>query len=160
MDDWSFDELADEILSDPDARAVAAENTIRRTIAVVFGAARQARGLSIRQMAEHIGTSPSQVQRLLHVEVGGSLTLRTLIRAAEALDLELALHARPKSSCAGRLLHFGRVAGNWSSSSPGGFRISVPPASGGAESRLAGANSSAVVNRWFQSSLAANEVLP
>ena len=79
------------VLRDPVARAAAIENSVRRDIAARVEAARKAKGLSIRGLAKRMQTSPSQIQRLLHREVGGSLTLTTLVRAADALGLDLIL---------------------------------------------------------------------
>jgi ribosome-binding protein aMBF1 (putative translation factor) len=83
----NLDRLIHEVLADPVARAAAAENALRRKIGTAIETARAERRLSIRNLAKEIGTSVSQVQRLLHREVGGSLTLRTVVRAAQALDL-------------------------------------------------------------------------
>ena len=91
-----FELLVSEVLADSDARAAYAENTLRRQLAATFESARKGKGLSIRTLAAKMGTSASQVQRLLHYEVGGSLTLRTICRAADILQLDVMIevHAR------------------------------------------------------------------
>lgn len=91
-----FDALADEVMRSPSARAVAMENDIRRAIGVALETERVRLGYSIRRFAVHIGASLSQTQRLLHKEVGGSLTLRSIVSAAEScgMRVELAVHAR------------------------------------------------------------------
>lgn len=104
-----------EALSDRDVRVSSFENDVRYRLAEAFEEARQRRGLSIRGLAKEMGTSISQVQRLLHKEVGGSLTLTTLVTAADVLELALAVHARPRSCQAGRVVPFGRSA-TWSRS--------------------------------------------
>lgn len=74
-----------------DTRAAAAENRLRRELAEHFERARTARGLTFRALAREMGSSVSQVQRLLHRELGGSLTLMTIARAAEVLGMKLVL---------------------------------------------------------------------
>jgi len=97
----NFDDLVEEVLSNRNARCAARENSQRRSLAVVFEKARKAKHFSIRALAEEMGTSVSQVQRLLHNELGGSLTLRAIFRAADALDIEVDLTAH--SICIPRL---------------------------------------------------------
>ena len=88
----------EEVMANRDARCAYVENKLRSKLAGEFDEARQDRGLSIRGLAKAIGTSLSQVQRLLHREVGGSLTLGTFVRAADALGLTLGMTARHESS--------------------------------------------------------------
>lgn len=92
----SFDAILQEVMADPVARAAANENRLRRALSSSFDDARRARGLSVRRMATLMGTSVSQVQRLLHRELGGSLTLRTICRALDVLELDLTMHVRPR----------------------------------------------------------------
>lgn len=93
-----FTSLKTEVLGDREARCAYKENKLRRKLAVEFDAARAKHGLSIRSLAKAIGTSLSQVQRLLHREVGGSITLSTFVRAADALGLTLTMTAQPDPS--------------------------------------------------------------
>jgi transcriptional regulator with XRE-family HTH domain len=110
-----FTNLINEALDDPDVRAAAHENTLRRQLADVIRGAQLQRGWSVRQLADEIGTSPSQVQRLLHREQGGSLTLRTVCRAADKLGLRVSLHLRPVTEAESRLVPFGNVScAGWS----------------------------------------------
>lgn len=92
-----LDELLDEINKEPTARCAMIENDLRRRIGAEFDFARKAKGVSIRDLAKEMQTSNSQVQRLLHTELGGSLTLRTLVRAADVLDL--AVHVAVRGRC-------------------------------------------------------------
>lgn len=94
----SFSDLLKEVLSSPDAGAAMRENTLRRKIAAEFEAARLEHGLSVRELAERMGTSVSQVQRLRHESLGGSLTLRTLCRAAHVLGLAVTVNVRRNGS--------------------------------------------------------------
>lgn len=94
----SFDDLRAEVFNDRDARTAALENELRRRLASTFEAIRQREGMSVRDFAERIGTSTSQAQRLLHHEIGGSLTLRTLVRAADKLGVAVRVHLRPKGA--------------------------------------------------------------
>lgn len=65
------------------------ERRIRNLIAGQIEEARVEKALTVRAMAKLMGTKKTQVQRLRYIEKSGSVTLRSLIRAAEALDLEL-----------------------------------------------------------------------
>ena len=96
MSDWNFEATASEVLSDRTARVAYLENATRRKLAEKFEKARQEKGLSLRALAKEMKTSVSQVQRLLHKEQGGSLTLRTLFRAAEVLGLTLNIQGESK----------------------------------------------------------------
>jgi ribosome-binding protein aMBF1 (putative translation factor) len=58
-------------------------------------AAREARGLSQRDLAHRMGTSQAAIARLEAGAVGATLT--TLQRAASALDLVLSVELRPVS---------------------------------------------------------------
>ncbi|WP_155798744.1 helix-turn-helix domain-containing protein [Sorangium cellulosum] len=116
--EYEFDDLAREVLSVRDARTAFVENRLRRRIAESFEEARCRKNLSVRELAKEMGTSLSQVQRLLHHEVGGSLTLRTVCRAAEALNLNLSIHVREKQPSGGCVIPFGRVTGWQSISEP------------------------------------------
>lgn len=89
-----FDAMIAEVLADSDARTAHAENALRRHLAEQFEAARQSKSMSVRGLATEMGTSISQVQRLLHHEAGGSLTLKTLCRAADVLGLAISVEAR------------------------------------------------------------------
>ena len=92
----SLEALLAEALEDKDVRVAAHENDLRYRLAEAFEEARKRNSLSIRSLAKEMGTSVSQVQRVLHKEVGGSLTLSTLVRAADALGLVLTANARPR----------------------------------------------------------------
>lgn len=104
MDD--FTKLMEEALADPEVRCAYKENGLRRKLAGEFDGARKLRGLSVRGLAKTIGTSASQVQRLLHHEVGGSLTLSTIIRAADALGLSVGMWTRPETYGTTPTVHF------------------------------------------------------
>ena len=99
-----FEGLRNEVLADRDARCAYKENRLRRKLAAAFDEARQHRSLSIRGLAKLIGTSVSQVQRLLHREVGGSITLSTFVRAADALGLTLDMSAEPQLTWSAEIL--------------------------------------------------------
>ena len=102
MSKGNFEELSQRVLGDRDARAAALENDARRQLASVLEEVRVKRGLSLRGFAREIGTSMSQVQRVLHRELGGSLTLKTIIRACDALSLRLKLHVEPVEHVTGK----------------------------------------------------------
>ena len=94
-DEWSFDEMAAELLQNADARAAYNENDARRALAVEFDNARKARGLSVPDLAEQLDTTEAEVRRLLHLEQGGALSRRTIFRAAEAFDLTVNITVGP-----------------------------------------------------------------
>jgi hypothetical protein len=96
--DTSYDELRREVLQDTIARCAMRENELRRRLATELDKARLERSLSIRALAKSIRTSVSQVQRLLHREIGGSLMLSTVCRAADALGLEVQMRVRRQCS--------------------------------------------------------------
>ena len=50
--------------------------------------------LSVRQLAQRMGTSGTQVQRLLNTELDKDFRLGTLIRISQALGKELVIHFR------------------------------------------------------------------
>jgi AraC-like DNA-binding protein len=83
---------------DPEVRVAMQENSLRRQIADVFETSRTNRGISIRALASMMKTSPSQVQRVLHKEFGGSLTLSTILRAADALGFDVDVKVTKKSA--------------------------------------------------------------
>ena len=87
----TFKELQREVLKNKDARCAAHENELRRRLAIVFDTARMKENWSIRELAEHMGSSISQVRLLLHREIGGSLTLNTICRAADVLNIQVIL---------------------------------------------------------------------
>ena len=128
-----FQALEDLVLSNRNARTAAFENDLRRKLAKIIEEEREQRGLSIRGLAKEMGTSISQVQRLLHREVGGTLTLRTLVRAADALGMVPSVNMRPKVTSPATVVPFGTTAWSKLSTSPQGKRISrlggssIPP---------------------------------
>ena len=91
-----FDNLVNEVLAVQDARTAYLENRLRRALADSFEEARKKKDMSVRQLAKEMETSVSQVQRLLQRDVGGSVTLRTVCRAADVLGLAISVHAREK----------------------------------------------------------------
>jgi len=85
----SWDKFYKEALQDNEIKAIADENALRRYIASIISKEMDEKCLSIRTLASKVGTSLSQIQRLLHREVGGTLTLLSIIKAANALGLRL-----------------------------------------------------------------------
>lgn len=96
--DNDFEALIADVLANSDARTARVENALRRHLSEQFDAARHSKGMSVRGLAAEMGTSISQVQRLLHHEAGGSLTLKTLCRAADVLGLVLSIEALASES--------------------------------------------------------------
>lgn len=91
----SLDRLFAKALEKRGVRAARDENALRRALATAFEDVRTARGLSLRDLAAEMETSLSQVQRVLNKNQGGSLTLNTVCRAADALDLRLSIQVEP-----------------------------------------------------------------
>jgi len=110
MSDVSYERMREEVLANREARIAAQENRLRRSFSKGINAERAVQVMSVRGFAKAMGTSLSQAQRVLHQEHGGSLSLSTLCRAADALDLDLGIHIRPRTSDVGAVIPFGRVA--------------------------------------------------
>jgi AraC-like DNA-binding protein len=106
----NFDELVLEVADNQDARCAGLENQLRRDLASAIEEARTEQNLSIRQLAERMGTSVSQAQRLLHHDLGGSLTLRTICRAIDSLGLCVTMHTRRRVESPASLISFGNAS--------------------------------------------------
>ncbi|MEE9310022.1 MAG: mobile mystery protein A [Cocleimonas sp.] len=59
---------------------------------------RDSLGMSRRQLAGRLGVSVSRIQRLEHDEVTGSVTMKTMMRTAEAVDCVFVYAVIPKTS--------------------------------------------------------------
>ncbi len=106
----NYEALRTAILANRDAGASYKENRVRRKLATEFEEARVARGMTMRQLAQKMGTSLSQAQRLLHYESGGSLTLKTVVRAADVLGLTVTVNARRVPATPGAVVSLGSTA--------------------------------------------------
>lgn len=93
----SWDALTEEVLQDPVARVSYRENNLRREIADRVAQACEQQGISVEALASRMGCSSLQVRRLLHMEVGGNLSLTTIVRAADALGLQLRLSMKTQN---------------------------------------------------------------
>lgn len=80
----------DDFLDGEGVREAFQAVAIKEVLAWRMGEAMKAQKLSRKRMAERMGTSRSQVNRLLNPE-DGNVTLVTLQRAAEILGLKLTL---------------------------------------------------------------------
>lgn len=80
----------DAFLDEEGVREAFQAVAIKEVLAWRLGEAMKAQKLSRKRMAERMGTSRSQVNRLLNPE-DGNVTLVTLQRAAEILGLKLTL---------------------------------------------------------------------
>lgn len=85
----SFEELAREVMSNPDARTAAAENELRRAVAKTLDNYLKAYGINPGQLSMQAGIPMAHVHRLLHHEVGGPLPLRSIVRAADVFGLKV-----------------------------------------------------------------------
>lgn len=94
----NFDDMSREVLNDPDARAAAKENCVRHKLGALFTDYMRQSGLLPLDLARKTSLSISQVNRLLQLEVGGNLTLFTICRVADELNLEISLNISPKRS--------------------------------------------------------------
>lgn len=74
---------------DIDVQEAYIEARYRRKIAHQILAAMDKNGISHRDLAKSMNSSKSQVQRLLNKQRGGSLSLRTLVKAARVLGLRI-----------------------------------------------------------------------
>jgi hypothetical protein len=87
----SLDELVSDLLTDFTVRVAACENDVRSAASGIFDAARKKKNLSIRQLAQIIGTTQVQIRRALAIEKGGTLSLQTIIALADKLGLDLCI---------------------------------------------------------------------
>lgn len=108
MNNESWEDLLTEVLANKHARCAYRQNELRRKLAAAFEDARKAKGLSVRALAAEMETSVSQVQRLLHMDLGGSITLTTICRAADVLELTVGIHVRRAASPGTTVVDFGR----------------------------------------------------
>lgn len=94
----SFDELYREVMTNRDARVAASQHRALRGIGMVIEGLRVEAGLSIREFGRAMGTkSLNQVQRVCGKgEVGHSLTLRTLCRAADVFGYDVVIELRKR----------------------------------------------------------------
>lgn len=102
----SFDDLEREVFECQDARCASAENELRRILAKRFLAKLDNNALwaeeshkqpdTPERLAELARVPMSEVRRALHAEVGGRLTLNTIVRIADTLGLrlEISFHAQ------------------------------------------------------------------
>ncbi|NOY27889.1 MAG: helix-turn-helix transcriptional regulator [Oligoflexia bacterium] len=81
---------------------VAAKNLHRSRM--LEGIARQLRahaksqGVTVRELAERMGTSKSQAQRVLAFENASNITIATLLKAADALELDVDIGLKSRQS--------------------------------------------------------------
>ncbi len=90
----SFEELEKKVMQDQVARTAAIENRLRRKFGEKFEIRRRQQGLSIKKLAKAAKVSETQVRRALHRELGGNLQLKTIVRIADVLGLNISISAR------------------------------------------------------------------
>jgi len=95
MKGGSWNELRRKTLQSPKARAAYDETKLRERLALVFSEAMKRQRYTVRQLAKELDTSISQIQRIVNRDVGGPLTLLTVVKAANALGLELDVRLHP-----------------------------------------------------------------
>lgn len=79
---------------DPELRKLIKEERVNFQVALAIREAREAAGLTQKQLARMIGTTQSVVSRLEDADYEG-YTLKTLERIAEALKRRLVVHLEP-----------------------------------------------------------------
>ena len=92
----SWKDIKNAVFNDFKARTAYEETQIRGSVAATLASKLKAEGISIREFAKRIQSSASQVQRLLHADIGGSLTLLSLVRAADGLGLSIDVRMQPR----------------------------------------------------------------
>lgn len=85
----SFDDLVRDVMKNQDARVAAIENGIRRKLAETIISKIKNDKITEKEFAKASGIRPAELRRLLNKELGGNLSLRTLVRAADAVGLAL-----------------------------------------------------------------------
>lgn len=91
--DDDFEALAEEVMQNPDARAAALENALRRRFAERLDLERKRRGWDTDTLIARTGLPMRHVWRALHQESGGVLPLLSLVKIADALGLKLLVDA-------------------------------------------------------------------
>jgi ribosome-binding protein aMBF1 (putative translation factor) len=81
----------------PTMTALLAEESANAEVAMLLHDAREAAGLTQRELAERVGTSRSVITRLEDADYRGH-SLAMLRRIADALDLKLTLELTPRRS--------------------------------------------------------------
>jgi len=98
-DQEDVDDLGED---DPDFRIAEEEATLRTKLAERFDIERKRRGLDVNALVTKAGLPKRHVRRALNKERGGSLPLRSIIKAAHALglkvyvDVEFRTNSKPK----------------------------------------------------------------
>jgi hypothetical protein len=89
--DTDYEALQREVLEDFACKCMAIENGLRRELAKQIEIEMKKRNWRDYNLAKHAKCPLSEIRRLLHQEVGGRLTLRTIIRSLNVLGLKLKL---------------------------------------------------------------------
>ncbi|OQX17788.1 MAG: DNA-binding protein [Desulfobulbaceae bacterium A2] len=84
---------------------LASLRTVRRPVRGWLRAIRDAVGMSGRQFAVRLGVSSEWISKLEKNELHGTVTLKTMQRAAEALDCEFVYAIVPRDSLSGMVRH-------------------------------------------------------
>ncbi|MFA6235517.1 MAG: helix-turn-helix transcriptional regulator [Bacteroidota bacterium] len=79
--------IAEAMKNDIVIRAAARENSLRRQLSDKLEESRKKKGLSIQALAKLMKTSVPQVELVLHKVIGGRLTLTTIVRACDVLEV-------------------------------------------------------------------------
>lgn len=88
-DPTNYERMIKTAMKDLTVRTAARENDLRRQLGAVLEGSRKAQKMSIRELAQRMKTSESQVRRVLHKEIGGSLTLTTIVKACDVLGVDV-----------------------------------------------------------------------
>lgn len=84
-----FEQLVEEVMEDAEARCAARENRLRRSLYRCFSRSLQDKGWTVGEFAQNAKIQYIHARRILLLDVGGFLPLSSIIRAADALGVEL-----------------------------------------------------------------------
>ena len=90
----ALDIIKEEMEKDPELRELIHEERVAFQVALAIREAREAAGLTQKELAEMIGTTQSVISRIEDADYEGH-TLRTLGRIAEALNRRIKIRLEP-----------------------------------------------------------------
>jgi transcriptional regulator with XRE-family HTH domain len=96
----TLDEAFEQISNDPEASIAERECDFRMELGDCLNELRNRKGWTYEEFAQEMGTSRSQIQRLINADSTKSPSLRTVFRALSALDkeMDLIIHSDDRST--------------------------------------------------------------
>lgn len=92
------DDILSEVMNDPVARWAFLENEVRRSIASLLRDRIRALNMGPFEFETALGLAgllPEEIRRILHQDLGGSVSLKVICRAADVLGCRLEVGLTP-----------------------------------------------------------------